>query len=155
VRNRLPAKVLIRKILVPVDGSESSMRAAEFAIDISKMKEAKVIALHVIHVPAYAYSGIEGTPTLPVSLLEAEKEAAKAYVDKVYELAKSVGVEVETKIIEDRPSVVHAITDFAEKQGCDLIVMGTKGRSGIKKFLLGSVADGVLTYAHCPVLVVR
>jgi nucleotide-binding universal stress UspA family protein len=92
---------------------------------------------------------------IPLSISSEERKIAEKYLNKVREMAKKARVKVETKIIENRPSIVHAITEIAEKENCDLIVMGTKGRTGIKKFLLESVASGVVTYAPCPVLVVR
>ena len=151
------------KILVPVDGSQFSQDAAEYAVGIAKLTRAKVIALHVVHLPTYtfAYSGGEGVSPvaipspLPLTLSEDEKKAAKRIVDDVKELGVKAGVEVETKIIERHPSVPDAIIQFAEENKIDLIVMGTKGRTGIKRFLLGSVTESVVHHAHCPVLVVR
>ena len=63
-------------------------------------------------------------------------------------------VHLKTEIIAS-PSIVDAIVSFAEKENVDLIIIGTKGESAIKKFLLGSVSSGVVTYAHCTVMVVR
>jgi nucleotide-binding universal stress UspA family protein len=154
--------VSITKILIPVDGSKPSEKATEYAIDIAKRRKAELIAVHVMHLPAYAFTptSIEGMATpavtpIPLSISSEERKIAEKYLNKVREMAKKARVKVETKIIENRPSIVHAITEIAEKENCDLIVMGTKGRTGIKKFLLGSVASGVVTYAPCPVLVVR
>jgi nucleotide-binding universal stress UspA family protein len=64
-------------------------------------------------------------------------------------------VEVETKILERNPSVPDAIIQFAEENSVDLIVIGTKGKTAIKRFLLGSVTESVVHHAHCPVLVIR
>jgi len=158
----MSANVSINKILVPVDGSKPSDKAAEYAIDIAKRRRANLIAVHVMHLPAYAFAPtpieVMAAPTItpiPITVSREKRKIAEKYLKKVENMAKKVGVTVETKIIENRPSIVHAITEIAEKEGCDLIVMGTKGRTGIKKFLLGSVASGVVTYAQCPVLIVR
>ena len=158
----MSANVSITKILVPVDGSKASEKAAEYAIDIAKTKKASLIAIHVMHLPAYVFTPapIEGMPApivtpIPGAISNEEKKVAEQYLNKVKDIAKTARVAVETKIIENEPSVVSAITEFATKERCDLIVIGTKGRTGIKKILLGSVADGVVTYASCPVLVVR
>jgi nucleotide-binding universal stress UspA family protein len=152
----------IKKILVPVDGSKPSEKAAEYAIHIAKTMKANVVALHVMNIPAYAFTTtpVEGMPTpaaipIPLTVSSEERKIADSYLSRVEKIGKSSGVAVETKIIENQQSVVHAITEFAEKEGFDLIIMGTRGRTGITKFLLGSVASGVLTYAPCPVLVVR
>jgi len=64
-------------------------------------------------------------------------------------------VKVNTEVVASPTSVVPAIVDYAEKNNVDLIVVGTRGRSGLKKLLLGSVASGVVTYASCPVMVVK
>jgi nucleotide-binding universal stress UspA family protein len=154
---------IFTKILVPVDGSKYSRDAAEYAVGIAKSTHAKVIVLHVVHLPTYAfsYSGSEGVspvaiPTpLPVTLTEDEKKAAKKIVDDVKEMGEKAGVKMETKIVERHPSVPDAIIQFAEENGIDLIVMGTKGKTAIKRFLLGSVTESVVHHAHCPVLVVR
>lgn len=155
-------KISITKILVPLDGSKSSEKAAEYAIDIAKKRKAKLIAVHVMHLPAYAFTPtpIEGMPAstvapVPLAVSSEERRMAESYLNKVREKANKAKVTLETKIIENQPSIVHAIAKVAEKEKCDLIVMGTKGRTGIKRFLLGSVASGVVTYAPCPVLVIR
>jgi len=158
----LPRHV-IGKILVPVDGSEYALKAAEYAVDFAKMVKAKLVVLHVLHLPSYvfAYPSIEGASgvtlpqALPASVFEEEKKAAENLVRKVKEMAEKAGVNAETAIIERQPSVPDAIIDFAMKSECDLIVMGSKGRTGIKRFLLGSVTESVVHHAHCPVLVVR
>ena len=68
--------------------------------------------------------------------------------------ASTSGIQLKTKLIAS-PSIVGGIVNFAEEEHVSLIVIGTKGRSGIKKLLLGSVASGVVTYAHCPVMIVK
>jgi nucleotide-binding universal stress UspA family protein len=158
----MPTHVTIKRILVPVDGSRPSERAAEYAVDIAKKRGAHIIGVHIMHLPAYAFTPtpLEGMPTpavapIPLAISSEERKIAENYLKKVKELARTAGVTAETKIIENQPSIVHAITEAAEKENCDLIVMGTKGRTGIRKILLGSVASGVVTYSACPVLVVR
>jgi nucleotide-binding universal stress UspA family protein len=69
-------------------------------------------------------------------------------------LEKDKNIRVRTELIAS-PSVVGGIADFADNENVDLIVVGTKGRSGLKKMLLGSVASGIIKYAHCPVVVSR
>jgi nucleotide-binding universal stress UspA family protein len=158
----MSSNVSINKILVPVDGSKPSETAAEYAVYLAKKLKAHVIAVHVMHLPAYflTTAPIEGMPTpatipIPITVSGEERKTVEGYLNKVKEMAKKADIAIEAKIIENQQSIVHAITEFAEKEGCALIIMGTKGRTGMKKFLLGSVASGVVTYAHCPVLVVR
>jgi nucleotide-binding universal stress UspA family protein len=158
----MSTNVAIKKILVPVDGSKPSERAAEYAVDIAAKRGATIVTVHVMHLPAYAFtpSPIEGMPTpamapIPLTVSSEERKIVESYLHKVKEMARKAGVTAEAKIIEDQPSIVHAITETAQKEACDLIVIGTKGRTGIRKILLGSVASGVVTYSSCPVLVVR
>ncbi|MCS4542042.1 MAG: universal stress protein [Euryarchaeota archaeon] len=136
----------IRKILLPTDGSPLAELAIEPAIDIAKQKKAEIVALHVTEVPM---------SIVELDLRNEEfkfKEPIENPLFKIEEEAKKYGVKVK-KIIEKGP-VMEKILEVAEKENVDLIVMGTKGRSGTKK-LLGSIADGVITYGLCPVLAVR
>ena len=157
------SRSVFNKILVPVDGSKYALDAAEYAVELAKLAHAKVVALHVVHLPTYAftYSGSEGVspvsiPTLlPMSLTEDEKKTAKRIVDDVKELGVRGGVDVAAHVLERHPSVPDAIIQFAEESGVDLIIMGTKGKTAIQRFLLGSVTESVVHHAHCPVLVVR
>ncbi len=144
-------KALITKILVPVDGSKSSIEAAKLALDLARERKAKVIALHAIRM-SFAFPPGSKQAQTPS---KEEVEAAESYVNDVKRMGKSFGVDVETKVVECCPSVVDTICDFARKEKCDLIVMGTRGRAGIEHFRLGGVATGVVTYAPCAVVVVR
>lgn len=154
---------MFTKILVPIDGSEYSQRAAEYAVRMAKLMGAEIVVLHVTHLPTYAftYSAAEGVspvaiPTpLPLPISDDEKKATEKLVESVRKMAEKGGVKAETKIIEQHPSIPDAIIEFAAKADVDLIVMGTKGRTGIKRFLLGSVTESVVHHAHCPVLVIR
>jgi nucleotide-binding universal stress UspA family protein len=78
------------------------------------------------------------------------------FLDKIKLEALEIdkNIKVRTQLIAS-PSVVGGIVDFADEENIDLIVVGTKGRSGLKKLLLGSVASGIVKYAHCPVMISR
>jgi nucleotide-binding universal stress UspA family protein len=141
----------ISKILVGVDGSEESLDAVDYAVDVALKYDAEVIALNVI----LSYMTIFG-PAVPRYMGELKQEA-QSYLDKVKEKTKTIGnnrLQLRTEIIESA-SPVSGIVDFAEKEKADLIIVGTRGRSAFTKLLLGSVASGVVTYAHCPVMVVK
>jgi nucleotide-binding universal stress UspA family protein len=142
-----------------VDGSESSMKAADYALMQAKQHGAQVIALNVIVSQlGYAYSaGTFGlvTPSTINDLLEKSKQEAQKWFDEIDKNAVANGVKLRTEVVASPTSVVPAIVEYAEKNKVDLIVVGTRGRSGFTKLLLGSVASGVVTYASCPVMVVK
>lgn len=146
------------KILVPIDGSKYSFKASEYAIDISKKYGSELNLLSVVssrirHGDSSGYFG--AIP--PTYFKKYENDAAKWFnritnnVNKDQLQVKKIKTEVITTPI----SVVSAILEYAGKRNIDLIVVGTRGITGFKRMLLGSVASGVVTYAHCPVLVVR
>jgi nucleotide-binding universal stress UspA family protein len=142
-----------------VDGSESSMKAAEYAVMLAKQNGAQVIALNVIVSQlGYVYSaGAFGlvTPNTINDLLERSKQEAQKWFDNIGKNAVTNGVKFKTEVVASPTSVVPAIVDYAEKNKVDLIMVGTRGRSGFTKLLLGSVASGVVTYTSCPVMVVK
>ncbi len=146
----------LRTILVPVDGSEWSFRAAKYAIKVAKMSNAEIVCVHaVVSLPTTAYANVHAGVLVPRYIEEAKKEAQK-WFDEIDATAKKVGVvRLSTEIILDVFSVADALITYAERNNVDLIVIGTKGRTGLKKFVLGSVASGVVSHAKCPVLVVR
>jgi nucleotide-binding universal stress UspA family protein len=153
------------KILVAIDGSENSMKAAVYAIDIAKKDNSQLIALTVIDISTArrVSSSFITAPTYGLKELEEKRKEAQQSLDKVEKLAakenntaNNNNIQFKSEIIEDPTSRVgSAIVDYAERENVDLIVVGTKGRTGFKKMLLGSVASDVVTYAHCLVLVVK
>ena len=146
----------IKKILVAVDGSDPSFNASTYAIELAKRFDAELIALHVIY-PIYSQIEIALSPRA-VRLEEVtrkEMEKGKEHVDKVEQKGTEKNVSVKTDVIIGITSVVKEIVEYAEKKKIDMIVIGSRGMTGFKKMLLGSVASGVVTYSHCPVLVVK
>ena len=149
----------IRKILVAVDGSKPSVDASVQAIDISKRLNAELTAIYVVS-PDTRYNYLEDTitPRLPRALKDVmmiAMQTGEKHLDKVKQKAREKDVRVKTDVIIGISSVVKEIVEYAEKNKIDMIVIGSRGLSGIKKMLLGSVANGVVTYAHCPVLVAK
>jgi nucleotide-binding universal stress UspA family protein len=148
----------ISKIMVCIDGSEQSLKAADYAIAIAKRHNAELIAVNVLTSDiGYAYSspGVESPPlTIREIILLAEDEVKK-WFDEIKEKTDKSGVQFRSEIIMAEKSTVSTILDYAEEQNINLIAVGTRGRSGIKKMLLGSFASGLVTYATCPVLVVK
>ena len=149
----------IRRILVPVDGSKPSIDASVQAIDIAKHLDAELIALYIVS-PDIRYDYMEDiiTPRLPRALKDVmmiAMQKGERHVKKVQQRASQKKVKVKTDVVIGVSSVVKEIVGYAEKNKIDMIVIGSRGLSGIKKMLLGSVASGVVTYSHCPVLVAK
>ena len=155
----------IRKIMLPIDGSVTSMKAARIGISLSKKFRSDLIGLTVIDLMSLPYGYFLTQPGTRShdNILEEKRTEAKKWLDKIERsMLEAVGESQASKgqfrseIIEDPFSRVEsAIINYAESEGVDLIVMGTRGRSSFKRILLGSVASGVLSYAHCPVMTVR
>ncbi len=146
-----------KRIVVAVDGSENSFSAARVAIDLSKKHGADLFIVDVLHTPTYwvSYSPTGIPPMYMTELREHEEKEASQLMAKVKGMASSEVLEVSGEVIKDVSSVVEAITNYAADQKVDLIVIGTRGLSGFKKLLIGSVSSGVVTHAPCSVLVVR
>ena len=137
------------KVLVAVDGSEYSMNAAEYAISITKAYSSQLIALHVVT------SDVSTIASTFSPQMEEIKKNAQEFFDKMRRKSDTNSdIPLRTELIASS-SVVGGIIDFAEKENIDLIVVGTRGRSGLKRLLLGSVVSGVVNYAHCPVMIVK
>ena len=155
----------IRKIMLPIDGSVTSMKAARIGISLSKKFRSDLIGLTVIDLMSLPYGYFLTQPGTRShdNILEEKRTEAKKWLDKIERsMLEAVGESQASKgqfrseIIEDPFSRVEsAIINYAESEGVDLIVMGTRGRSSFKRILLGSVASSVLSYAHCPVMTVR
>lgn len=148
------------KILVCVDGSGSSAKAADYAIEMAEKHDAQLIALNVlVSQLGYAYSsgafGLTATPSAINQILDSAKKESRKWFDQIESKAAAQRVKVKTEMVASQTSIVQAIVDYAEKNEIDLIVTGTRGRSGFTKLLLGSVASGVATYASCPVMIVK
>jgi nucleotide-binding universal stress UspA family protein len=141
---------LYDRILVPTDGSAEGERAVAHALDLAAVHGATVHAIHVVDSARYAGMPMEASWEGVGELLRGDADDA---VDGVEALAEGTGVEVETAVVEGSPS--REIIRYAEGNDCDLVVMGTHGRGGIDRLLLGSVAEKVVRGSVVPVLTVR
>jgi nucleotide-binding universal stress UspA family protein len=140
------------KILVPVDFSPHSSRALQLASDLSRRYDAGVELAHVYHPMAYALP--DGFVLFSSAQLSAMLVEFGSLLEQAKQEALAAGaVRVSTKLLQGVPFA--EIIDFAQESGCDLIVMGTHGRTGLKHALLGSVTERVVRKAPCPVLTVR
>jgi nucleotide-binding universal stress UspA family protein len=147
---------MYKRILVATDGSTLSKKAVKSAIALAQLTQATLFALKVI--PRYPMSYFEGSVAMPASdIARIEKEwasEAQAVVDAVASAAGTQGVS--TRAITVKSDLVSdAILAAAKKHKCDVIVMASHGRRGIKRLLLGSETQQVLTHSQVPVLVLR
>ena len=138
-----------RNFLVAVDGSEPSYKAVRYAVQLAKIKKGSIIVLHVVLLPSFA------APETLETLRRELSQKGKDILAKAKNMVAEAGIPVAEGLVETNRSVVLAIIEEAQKQHVDLIVVGTKGTSGIPKLMLGSVAAGVVSFAHCSVLGVR
>jgi nucleotide-binding universal stress UspA family protein len=151
---------IFSKLLVPIDGSEPSFHASRVGINIANKFNSKIIVLYVVVFPSkYEYANLTGfvTPKQIDMIIENAKEEAKKWFNRIEDMVKKENPNIKsiTTVIITGESIYGEIIKYVEKEGIDLIVIGTRGRSGIKKLLLGSTASGVVTYANCPVLVTK
>jgi len=148
--------LIIRKVLVAVDGSIPSLNASNYAIDLAKKFDAELTILYVISSDLrYSVEDLSPVPRALKEVLAVATERGQEKIDQVKRKAVEKNVKVKTDIIISVTSLVREIADYAKKNNIDVIVVGSRGMSEFKKMLLGSVASGVVTFAHCPVIVVK
>ena len=144
------AALSVERILVPVDFSETSEHAVDHAIELAKTLGARIELFHSY--PSAPGSITPYGPVLPEGIYQAYRDSAEARVSQVRDRVAAAGVEVGAHLSSDVPSM--AIVEAAKTLEVDLIVMGTRGLSGLKHVLLGSVAERTVRHAECPVLTV-
>ena len=142
---------MYKKILVPLDGSELAKKALDEAEKLAKCFGAEMMLFQVV-----PFMPIYGSPELVTPLIvdEKHKEAAEKYLANLAEELKKKGLRV-TVMVRTGQQVAMEIIDFAKESGADLIVMCTHGRSGITRWMLGSVALKLLTRGETPILLIR
>jgi nucleotide-binding universal stress UspA family protein len=133
-------------ILVPVDLEPASMKALDMAEDLAQRLDATVIALHVYTLPRFAYPGF--TPVLPPTLTEDIAAAARRAID-------SVGTQRNIRVVLREGDAATEILDVIEELSPRLVVMGTHGRRGLSRLVLGSVAEKVIRKSTVPVMTIR
>ena len=139
--------VMIKNILIPVDGSDGSDKAVAKAVELAKIYEAKLNFLYVANINQLAINA-----ALSHAILDAVKKAGKTILTRAENMVPS---EVEHKIFLETGSPAAVILEFEEKLNADLIVMGSRGLGLVKGVLLGSVSQYITERAKCPVLVVK
>lgn len=157
----MSAPVAIKKILVPVDGSDLSFKAVDYAIHLAKADNAEITALNVVEdIKQGGAIGLQakyGNISLVDAFRKVRKDSAEQWMNKISQEAKSQGVTFKSEIIDDEDATSEAgvITGYAQQHNVDLIVIGSKGRSKLDRLLTGGVTNSVVNSAKTPVLVVR
>ena len=140
----------IKRILVPTDGSDCSIRAAELAIHLAKVFNAELFVIYVIDTVILD----EIAKGAEKEVIERElREKGRRYLNYIMKMAEREGLTATPILVKGEPH--DQIVQHAKVQAVNLIVMGTYGRRGTERILIGSVAERVIEYAPCPVLVVR
>jgi nucleotide-binding universal stress UspA family protein len=141
--------ISFKSILVPVDFGDASRHALEVAVDLATQYRGSLTLVHTWEVPLYAYGGLELSA---IDLLTPIRETAQKYLDEMLvDLKKTVP---EARAVLRRGAPWREILAAIEEASPDLVVMGTHGRKGVERFVLGSVAEKIVRTSPVPVLTV-
>ena len=144
--------MMFQNILVPFDLSTQSTRAFKIALDIAKCRDSKITLLTCLEGDAWHHKYYDSRADS--ELIKKQKKVSQKQIEKLESLAERNNITVKSQIITSK-SVVNDIVNFAKSRKYDLIVIGSHGRTGFDKLLLGSVANGVSQKSKCPVLIVK
>lgn len=143
----------IKKILIPVVKSEYNDKIISYAIILAKGSGASITAINVLD--KSAIGGIGDVFGRRVDEYENEmRKRSQELLTEVQQVIEKQGIKTSTDVIGNK-SVAQGITDYARESGADVIVIGTKGLTGVGKFIMGGVASSVINNAHCPVVAIR
>jgi nucleotide-binding universal stress UspA family protein len=147
--------VRVSRILCAVDFSRFSRRALDWALALARWHGARITVLHVhqLFMPAGGAGALAGPGVVPVGLTDADRASLLERLNEFVAAARVAAVSVET-LVHEAPNVPRAIIEAAREDHADLIALGTHGRSGFDRWVLGSVAEKVVRTAACPVLTV-
>ncbi len=143
-----------KKVLIAFDGSDHAMNAFTAAEELAKRYHAQLVVLNAVELP-FPYLVPRVAPAGISAAREYAMDDAKTKVDSLALQARTDGVDAKGEVLDKGGSPVKVILEYAEEEGVDLIVAGTRGLGGFEKMLLGSVSSGLVSHAHCGVLVVR
>jgi nucleotide-binding universal stress UspA family protein len=155
-----PDSVSINRILVPIDGSPTSIKAANYAIYLAKTANAELALVNIIEdVKQGGAIGLQakyGNVSLVEAFKKVRTESAQEWLNQIENAAKKKGVKVKSEILDaaDGQSEAKVITEYTKKNDIELIIIGSKGRSGFKGLWIGSFTNSVIHHSTCPVLVV-
>ena len=159
-KSLLSSSASLQKILVPVDGSDASVKALQYATHLAELEanDAQLMVVHVLEdVKQGGAIGLQakyGNVRLVEGFKRARRDAALEWLKQVEVAAKKKRIQLKTEVL-DGNSRVKVIIDYAKKNSVDLIVLGSTGLTGFKRLLLGTMANAIVSSAPCPVMVVR
>src|SRR6266511_193751 len=151
---------MFKRILLATDGSGNARRATRVAIELARRNGSELIVVHAIPqpvMPASAPLATSGTAFGPFleEYYERSRQAARDLIREAVNLAHEQGVEARGETLDAPEAIVEQLVDAAKNEKVDLVVAGTRGLTGFRKLLLGSVSGGLVSHAHCAVLIVR
>ena len=142
------------KVLVPVDGSDCSNRTVLYAAEVGEKLESELTLLHVLPpLPTYVSNYSEQLEKIEKTLMQEFTKEALDILKKSKQLISDKNIKINTQLVIGNPP--DEICKFAKENSYDLIIIGSRGLSGIKSYIMGSVSNRVSRYAHCPVLIYR
>ena len=145
---------MFNKILVSLDGSDLAECVFPYVEDIAKLRNSKVEAAFVVeHYEMPFHGGVVFDEENLRAIERSAKEGAEQYMRTVKKRLLSKGIDINTIVLEGK--IADSLVDYANNNGFDLIVMATHGRSGLARWVIGSVADKVLHCSAIPVLLIR
>lgn len=145
---------MYKRILVPMDGSQTAQRAFDYALGMARESHAELIPLYVVEVPMVAYEAPGFDPSIVRDALLETGEQLKKETGAAMKRDEVSGT---PRVVEvDRPggNIPERILEEVRSTHCDLVVMGTHGRRGVKRLMLGSVAERFTRMSSCPVLLI-
>jgi len=144
---------LFSRILVALDGSDYSLKALDIAIDLAKKYQSQLVLVHVVMRQIYAINPPEAGILAGTAIVRELEAEGKAILAKGEETVRTQGLPVEIRLRQGVPA--EELLRAAAEEKVSLMVLGSRGLSQVKAFLLGSVSDKVSHHAKCPVLIVR
>jgi nucleotide-binding universal stress UspA family protein len=142
--------VKFKKIMIAADGSACSMMAANKGIEFARLSGGTVYAVYVVSTDYFSSIGVDVSWGEIYKILKQEGEQTVNYIK---ELGETEGVSVEPILLEGNPS--DELIRYAEEEKMDIVIMGTLGKTGLNRFLLGSLAENLVRHSKVPVMVVR
>ncbi len=143
---------MISRILLPLDGSSFARAALQPAVTLAKAHQASIVVFGCLTLDEVTGSGVEMSPYTVIEIWDERKEELLNRLGEVVKEVQEEGLEADLVWTSGRP--VEKIVEAAQEKSCDCIVMTSHGRSGFRRWMMGSVTEGVLRKAPCPVFVI-